>query len=122
MIWLGVFLLGGLGAVCRVAIAAALPTRFLPWGTLAVNLLGCFAIGVAFYLFESRSGLLAADLRLPLVGGFLGGFTTFSAFGLECWALVPAGDLAVAGLYAGLSLILGFAGVAAGVLAARTLV
>ena len=120
MIWLGVFLLGGLGAVSRVAIAAALPARVLPWGTLAVNLLGCVAIGIAFQLFETRTDL-PADLRIPWVGGFLGGFTTFSAFGLECWAMASDGRLGFAGVYAALSLILGVLGVALGVMATRAL-
>jgi len=90
--WLLLFLGGGVGASLRFALAAWVDHRtplVFPWGTLAVNAVGCFAIGViATYADEHH--VLAPGLRLFLVAGVLGGFTTFSTFGLETWALVEA--------------------------------
>jgi len=66
-------------------------TRF-PWGTLAVNLTGCFLIGLAFALAERGSNLMTPPMRLFFVTGFLGGLTTFSTFGLETTAALRAGE------------------------------
>lgn len=118
MKWLAVFALGGLGAVCRVGIAGLFPVRALPWGTLAVNLAGCVAIGVLYVVFEEHRALPLA-WRVAIVGGFLGGFTTFSAFGLETWELLQEGRALAAALYAGGSVVLGAVGVAVGVALAR---
>jgi CrcB protein len=69
-----------------------------PWGTLAVNLVGCFVfellVGALAQLFAASDGL-----RLALLTGVLGGFTTYSAFNGELLALVRIGELARAGLY-----------------------
>jgi CrcB protein len=62
------------------------PGSELPLGTIAVNLIGCFLIG-ALVEFSARHDFLNKDLQLLLVTGFLGGFTTFSAFGLETMSL-----------------------------------
>lgn len=59
-----------------------MPDSRLPWGTIAVNLIGCFLIG-SLVEFSARHAFLTKDLQLLLVTGFLGGFTTFSAFGVE---------------------------------------
>lgn len=56
-------------------------TQF-PWGTMTVNLIGCFLIGLIFALAE-RVRLLTPDMRLLLITGFLGALTTFSSFSLE---------------------------------------
>lgn len=73
------FLLGG--AVTRASGAST-----FPYGTLAVNLLGCLTIGVLAGLAESRS-MLSSETRLFLMTGLLGGFTTFSAFAYESYFL-----------------------------------
>lgn len=82
---------GFVGAVLRYwlsgAVYAALPAPRLPWGTLAVNVVGCFAIGLLGGLVDGR-GLLAPGTRLFLLIGLLGGFTTFSTFGWETLALL----------------------------------
>ncbi len=80
-----VMLGGSLGAASRYSIgllaAKAWGTQF-PWGTLTVNLIGCFLIGLIFALAD-RVRLLTPDVRLLLITGFLGALTTFSSFSLE---------------------------------------
>jgi CrcB protein len=75
---------GGLGAACRYAVsslAAKWPGGAYSWGTTAVNIVGCLAIGVAAGLLERSA--MSRTAWLLLVTGFLGGFTTFSSFSLE---------------------------------------
>lgn len=83
--WLLVMLGGSLGAASRYGIglltAKLLGTNF-PWGTLTVNLSGCFIIGLIFALAD-RVHLLTPDVRLLLITGYLGALTTFSSFSLE---------------------------------------
>lgn len=116
LVSLGVIALGGAaGAVARFAVTGPImgklvpesgPVRF-PWGVLAVNLAGCLLIGVV------AAGLIdrPADdrLRLLLVTGFLGSFTTFSAFGLDTFELLRANALGYAAANAGISLVVGTA-------------
>ncbi len=83
--WLLVMLGGSLGAASRYGIgllAARLLGTSFPWGTLVVNLSGCFIIGLLFALAD-RSHLLTPDVRLLLITGYLGALTTFSSFSLE---------------------------------------
>jgi fluoride exporter len=76
----------------------------LPMGTLAVNLLGCFVAGVLAGLVE-RYDFFSADARLFLFTGLLGGFTTFSAFGLDSVFLLHRGHVGVALAYVALSVV-----------------
>jgi CrcB protein len=80
-----VMLGGSLGAASRYSVgllaAKTWGTQF-PWGTLLVNLIGCFLIGLIFALAD-RVRLLTPDMRLLLITGFLGALTTFSSFSLE---------------------------------------
>ena len=82
---------GFLGSVLRYGLSGLVhrlaPFATFPYGTLAVNVTGCLAIGVLGGLTESRQ-LLGPDLRLFLFLGLLGGFTTFSTFGYETLALL----------------------------------
>ncbi len=77
---------GSLGAISRYGMtllaARLFGTRF-PWGTLAVNLAGCFLIGLAFSLGDRVSFVMNPAARLFFMTGFLGALTTFSTFGLE---------------------------------------
>lgn len=105
---------GAAGSVLRHALSAYALAQLgagFPWGTLAVNVLGSAAIGVA-------AGLgLQGEARLLLVTGFLGGFTTFSAFSLETGALFErAWWLAAAYVLGSLVLGLGAFGLAFGLL------
>lgn len=86
---------GFLGSICRYAVAGFVqrwfPLSTFPYGTLAVNVLGCFAIGFLNGLAESRQ-LFGPHVRLLVFLGFLGGFTTFSTFGYETFALARDAD------------------------------
>lgn len=118
MRWLLVFCLGGVGAVMRVGIGHAIGQRGFPWATLLVNGVGCLAIGVLSEWLLLRTPL-SPHWRPALLGGLLGGFTTFSAFGLETWGLLQSGRSAAAVGYALGSIVLGVAAVAAGIALAR---
>lgn len=93
--------LGGfLGTVARYAVSGWVARRYgetFPWGTLVVNVVGCFIIGFLFYLTEERL-LFDPLLRSIILIGFLGGLTTFSSFGLQTVNLLRDGELAMAAL------------------------
>ena len=80
---LAVFIGSGLGGACRYLssrwIQSLAPQALFPWGTFAVNVAGCFIIGLLYGLFD-RSNALNPEMRLLLTVGFCGGFTTFSTF------------------------------------------
>jgi len=121
MAWLLLFVGGGLGTIARFLLSTAVQVRAdtdFPYGTLVVNLAGCLAIGFLAALFAARpTGNVA--LERALVTGVLGGFTTFSAFGLETIRLLEAGLPGLAVAYVAASLLLGVGAVAAGLGAAR---
>lgn len=108
---------GGVGAIARYLLStylqpAANPATF-PLGTLVVNVLGCFVIGGLSYLADVR-GLLTPEARALAFTGFLGGFTTFSAFGYETATLVRTSNMGVAFANVTLHLSLGLGAVWAG--------
>lgn len=85
---------GFMGSVARYwlsGVAQRLANGRFPAGTLAVNVIGCFAIGALAYMFEDRQ-LLSPNARVFLIVGILGGFTTFSAFGNETFELLRDGN------------------------------
>ncbi|MCC0035422.1 MAG: fluoride efflux transporter CrcB [Hoeflea sp.] len=96
-----VFVGGGLGAVSRhlsaMLVARAVGPGF-PWGTMLVNIAGSLAMGLLIAWLARRSSG-DADLRLLLATGFLGGFTTFSAFSLDAVTLYERGALTAAAAY-----------------------
>jgi CrcB protein len=81
-----------------------------PWGTFAVNIIGCFLIGILFGLSE-KGDLLSTEWRLFLTVGFCGGFTTFSTFAQENMALLRDGNFLFFALYSGLSVFLGISAI-----------
>ena len=107
-----VFVGGGIGSVCRYAMATALqkglPGPF-PVGTFTVNLLGCFVIGLVGALGLERAAI-SPEARLFIMVGILGGFTTFSSFAWESLGLLTVRDLLRASLYVGGSVFLGLLG------------
>ncbi len=102
---------GTLGTIARYLLAGWI-TRIagpvFPYGTLVVNGLGCFIIGLLAGLAEKKF-LLGSDLKLFLMTGFCGAFTTFSTFILETDELNKAGAAGSALLYILLSVVIGFA-------------
>jgi CrcB protein len=106
---------GALGAVARYGLSGwvqgFLSTSF-PLGTLVVNVLGSFLLGLCFYLLESSA--LSAEVRSMVTIGFLGAFTTFSTFSYEAIVLLEGGEWTRGGVYVGGSLLLGLAGVVLG--------
>lgn len=102
-------LLTGLAGMCgtllRYWMSGWVARRFgetFPLGTLIVNVVGCFLIGFLFYVLYERF-LTSDTLRTVLFIGFLGGFTTFSSFGLQTFTLVRDGEFGLAALNVGVS-------------------
>lgn len=91
-----------------------------PYGTLIINVLGSLLIGIVLELAVHRVRL-EEPVRLLIVTGVLGGFTTFSTFSYETYALVSAGRMAAAAAYAGGSVALGIVAAFAGAGAVRLL-
>ena len=120
--YLLVFIGGGLGAVARHGVnragLAVLGPGF-PWWTLAVNVSGSFLIGLLAGLFGAwESG---HNLRLFLITGILGGYTTFSAFSLDALTLWERGAFQQAGLYVLGSVILSLLAAAIGLMVTRAI-
>lgn len=115
MTWFYVACGGALGAVARFAMttaAARLLGSTFPWGTLAVNATGCFALGLLARLLLASAAPPA--VRLALTTGFLGAFTTFSSFAWETLELVREDRLRPAAIYVAASLAAGLAAVWSG--------
>jgi CrcB protein len=113
---------GAIGSVARYKVSGWVLNHTLDWkfpaGTLAVNVIGCLLAGLLAGLAE-RQALFSAETRLLLFTGLLGGFTTFSAFGLETMVLLRRGDLWIAGSNIALSVAAGIAALGIGWGAAR---
>jgi len=97
-----------IGGISRYLLSQFVQMKFFvvfPLGTLTVNIIGCFLIGIV-YGFSDR-GNLTQEWRLFLATGLLGGFTTFSAFSNETIGMLHDGQLGYAGAYVALSVIVG---------------
>ena len=108
--WLAVAVGGALGSMARFWLAgaiAALPSPRFPWGTLLINVLGSFVIGLvgSLTLSPARVGM-HPDIRIFLMTGICGGFTTFSAFSLQTLELLQGGEIVPALGYAVGSVVL----------------
>lgn len=103
--------LGGfIGSVARFLVSKLnFSWHFLsiPMGTLTVNVLGSFIIGILVGI-SVKSDLISTDLRLFLMVGFCGGFTTFSSFSSENLMLMQNGQVVTVLIYTALSILLGF--------------
>jgi fluoride exporter len=97
------------GGIARFLVSRYVQSHALssfPFGTLLVNLAGCFLIGI-FYGLSERGNLMNAELRMFLTVGFCGGFTTFSTFANENISLLREGDFFYFALYTSLSIFFG---------------
>jgi CrcB protein len=107
---------GAIGTCLRFLVGrcteSAFPSLEFPGATLFVNILGCLVIGAIAAL--SARGATSHEVRLFIITGILGGFTTFSAFGLETASLLRAGHIGLAVTYVSSSVIGGIAAVMIG--------
>ncbi len=123
MSYLWVALGGAAGSTVRYGVAQWAAGRWgglFPWGTLTVNITGSMAIGLLMALLVERNTDPA--VRLLLVTGFLGGYTTFSAFSFEVLALLEARSWEAAALYIVGSIALGLLACALGIALGRVII
>jgi CrcB protein len=105
-----------IGGVSRYLVSLFVQNKFLstfPYGTLVVNIAGCFLIGIVYAL--SEKGNVNAEWRLFLITGFLGGFTTFSSFSNETVSMLRDAQYWQALSYIGISIIVGLAATFGGI-------
>ena len=114
--------LGGFaGAISRYVVDGLVAEHTggnFPWGTLAINASGTFLLGLLFAMTTERA-ILPAEIRGPLMIGYLGAYTTFSTYMLESWRLVEGGALGLAVANLGGSLAIGLVAVVAGLAIGR---
>jgi fluoride exporter len=116
-------LAGLLGTLGRYGLSGIVARRFgetFPTGTLVVNVIGCFLAGFLFHLMYERF-LINEVVRTAIMIGFLGGFTTFSSFGLQTFTLLRDGEIVLATLNVLASNIAGLLTVWAGYAVARVI-
>jgi len=109
-------LAGLAGTLCRYWLSGAVVRRYgeeFPWGTLAVNVAGCFAVGLLYQLLQER-GDVGETARAAVFVGLLGGFTTFSSFSLQTLDLARDGRWGLAAANIVLSVLICLAAVALG--------
>jgi CrcB protein len=114
---------GGLGASARyltnlAALRVAGP--HFPWGTILVNIIGSFAMGVLIETLTRRTGT-SMEVRSFLATGFLGGFTTFSAFSLDFALMWERGDQWIGAMYLSASVVLSILALFAGLSLVRAI-
>jgi CrcB protein len=116
-------LAGFAGTLCRYWLAGAVARRYgetFPAGTLVVNVAGCFLIGFLFFMFQERQ-VLGETARTVALVGLLGGFTTFSSYGLQTFTLLQEGEFAYAAANVVASNVLGLLTVWGGYALAKSL-
>lgn len=116
-------LAGALGTLARYWLSGAVYGFFgrdFPWGTSAVNILGCFLFGLVWVLSEER-GILSAQARIVILVGFMGAFTTFSTFIFESTELARTSEWLRLGLNMLGQNIVGFAACSFGMVCGRIL-
>ena len=115
---------GAFGTGCRYLLSssvyAVLERPTFPWANLVINVSGSFTIGLLAELFESRL-LISPEMRVALLTGVLGGYTTFSSFSFETYSLLRDGEVALAFVNAFASVFFGLAAVWLGVRLAQSL-
>lgn len=116
-------LAGLVGTLVRYWLAGFVARQYgetFPWGTLTVNLVGSFLAGAMYYLAQERF-LMSPTLRTIIFIGLLGGFTTFSSYGLQTFTLLRDGQIGLATLNVAVSNVLGLLMVWAGYVSFRAL-
>jgi len=114
---------GFVGSVLRYLSQQYLQRFFdttFPIGTMTVNILGCFIIGIIYGLSE-RGNILTPEMRMLLAVGFCGGFTTFSSFAYESLTLLKGGGLFHLSIYLGASVAFGFVATYLGMIAVKSI-
>lgn len=101
------------GGVLRFLLSKAVGNNGFPFGTMAVNILGCLLIGLLYGFFQKNSNI-STELQLMLTVGFCGGFTTFSTFSNESLSLLQSGNYLYFILYISASIVLGILAVFTG--------
>lgn len=119
----GVAIAGALGALARYGLGGWLTSRFpgsFPWETFIINISGSFIIGLLFVIFTERL-MPHPALRVSLMVGFVGAYTTFSTFSLETFRLIEDGavGLALANIFG--SVTAGLVAVYLGIVIARAI-
>lgn len=112
---------GGLGSILRYLTSAITARHYagvFPWATFSVNILGCILIGFLIGLSD-RSEIMSPELKLLLITGFCGGYTTFSTFSSENLFLFSNGFYGTLAVYVLSSILLGLLGVFLGAMLAR---
>ena len=116
--------LGGFaGAIARYLVDGLVSDRTgggFPWGTLVVNVTGSFLLGLLFAMTAERA-ILPAEIRGPVMIGFIGAYTTFSTYMLESWILIEGGAYLPALANLGGSIVIGLVAVAAGLIIGRAI-
>ena len=116
--------LGGFaGAISRYLVDGFVSDRTgggFPWGTLVINASGTFVLGLLFAMTTERA-IFPAEIRAPLMIGYLGAYTTFSTYLLESWRLIEDGAWAMALANLGGSIAVGLVAVAAGMIIGRAI-
>lgn len=125
--YLSIALGGALGALLRYTVSDLAQNQMgdpflwghFPWGTLAVNIIGSFLIGVLFQLFDQL--IVSADLKLLLLTGGLGAFTTFSTYSLDTFHLIQDGKFGLGLFNLAISTLAGLIAVFLGIYVVRFL-
>ena len=114
---------GFAGAISRYLVDGFVSDRTgggFPWGTLVINVSGTFLLGLLFAMTTERA-ILPAEIRGPVMIGFIGAYTTFSTYLLESWRLIEDGAWAMALANLGGSIAVGLVAVAAGMIIGRAI-
>ena len=119
-----IFIGGGIGSVLRYVVTLGVTQRLgpgFPWATFAINIVGSLIIGMVFELSQTRALGVTPLVRIFLMTGVLGGFTTFSTFSLDMVTLASERAATLALLYGAGSVIIGFLVAFAGIVIVRAL-
>ncbi|HYA64113.1 MAG TPA: fluoride efflux transporter CrcB [Candidatus Sulfotelmatobacter sp.] len=108
---------GAIGTLARYGLQGVVQIKMgstFPYGTLVINLTGCFFLGLIGQATLNRM-IISPELRVAIAVGFFGGYTTFSSFGWETAKMFEAGEWLRAGTYVAASVVLGLLFSAAGI-------